>query len=91
MTATAPAAALVPIRWASPTPNGSRLEGFRAGYSGLAREAHALDLRQLTSWCRARSRPLSAASRGLAARGSGRRREELQGNSVRVAEGDPDP
>ena len=52
-----------------PRTNGSRLEGFRAGYSGLTREAHALDLRQLTSWCRARSRPLSAASRGLAAGG----------------------
>jgi hypothetical protein len=67
MTATAPA--LVPSSWPSPTPNGSRSEGFRAGYSGLIREAHALDLRQLTSWCRARSRPLSAASRGLAAGG----------------------
>jgi ferredoxin len=39
--------------WPSPTPKGSRLEGFRAGYSGLPREAFAPDLRQFTSWCRA--------------------------------------
>ena len=28
------------------------LAGFLAGYSGLTREAYALDLRQFTAWCR---------------------------------------
>jgi hypothetical protein len=27
------------------------LAGFLAGYSGLTRDAYALDLRQYTSWC----------------------------------------
>ena len=31
------------------------LAGFLAGYRGLTREAYALDLRQFTSWARARS------------------------------------
>ena len=31
------------------------LAGFLAGYRGLTREAYALDLRQFTTWCRARS------------------------------------
>jgi len=30
---------------------GLALAGFLAGYSGLTREAYALDLRQYTSWC----------------------------------------
>jgi hypothetical protein len=30
------------------------LAGFLAGYRGLTREAYALDLRQFTTWCRAR-------------------------------------
>ena len=39
------------------------LAGFLAGYRGLAREAYALDLRQFTSWCRARSLGLFAVRR----------------------------
>ena len=31
------------------------LAGFLTGYRGLTREAYALDLRQFTAWCRARS------------------------------------
>jgi integrase/recombinase XerD len=27
------------------------LAGFLAGYTGLTREAYALDLRQFTAWC----------------------------------------
>ena len=50
MTATAPAAALVPIELAVADPERVALGGFPAGYSGLTREAHGLDLRQLTSW-----------------------------------------
>jgi len=34
-----------------------------AGDGGLTREAYALDLRQFTSWCRARSLSLFAARR----------------------------
>jgi integrase len=37
--------------------------GFLAGYRGLTREAYALDLRQYTTWCRARSPALSAVRR----------------------------
>jgi hypothetical protein len=39
------------------------LAGFLAGYRGLTREAHALDLRQFTTWCRARSLNLFAVRR----------------------------
>ena len=39
------------------------LAGFLAGYRGLTREAYALDLRQFTGWCRARSLPLFAVRR----------------------------
>jgi hypothetical protein len=48
---------------ARPTPNGSPLAGFLAGYRGLTREAYALDLRRFTTWCRARSLPLFAVRR----------------------------
>src|SRR5689334_16795779 len=34
-----------------------------AGYRGLTREAYALDLRQFTTWCRARSLGLFAVRR----------------------------
>jgi hypothetical protein len=34
-----------------------------AGYRGLTRETYALDLRQFTSWCRARSLGLLAVRR----------------------------
>jgi site-specific recombinase XerD len=39
------------------------LAGFLAGYRGLTREAYALDLRQFTTWCRARSLALFAVRR----------------------------
>ena len=39
------------------------LAGFLAGYTGLTREAYALDLRQFTTWCRARSLNLFAVRR----------------------------
>ena len=39
------------------------LAGFLAGYRGLTREASALDLRQFTTWCRARSLGLFAVRR----------------------------
>jgi site-specific recombinase XerD len=39
------------------------LAGFLAGYRGLTRDAYTLDLRQFTSWCRARSLPLFSVRR----------------------------
>jgi integrase/recombinase XerD len=39
------------------------LAGFLAGYRGLTREAYTLDLRQFTTWCRARSLALFAVRR----------------------------
>jgi integrase/recombinase XerD len=39
------------------------LAGFLAGYSGMTREAYALDLRQFTAWCRQRELRLFAARR----------------------------
>jgi site-specific recombinase XerD len=39
------------------------LAGFLAGYSGLTREAYALDLRQFTSWCHRRQLRLFAVRR----------------------------
>jgi integrase/recombinase XerD len=39
------------------------LAGFLAGYSGLTREAYALDLRQFTAWCHRRHLALFAARR----------------------------
>ncbi len=40
-----------PLRRCSPSRNGSPWLGFLAGYTGLTREAYALDLRQYASWC----------------------------------------
>ncbi len=39
------------------------LAGFLAGYTGLTREAYALDLRQFTAWCQLRHLRLFAARR----------------------------
>ena len=39
------------------------LAGYLAGYRGLTREAYALDLRQFTIWCQARSLPLFSVRR----------------------------
>jgi hypothetical protein len=56
------------------------LAGFLAGYSGLTREAYALDLRQFASWCRqhhiglfqARRADIECFARDLEARGRAR-------------------
>jgi integrase/recombinase XerD len=39
------------------------LAGFLAGYTGLTREAYALDLRQVANWCRQNHLPLFQARR----------------------------
>ena len=63
MTTAAPSAALATIQPAFTDAERLALAGFLAGYRGLTREAYALDLRQFTSWCRARSLVLLAVRR----------------------------
>jgi hypothetical protein len=41
----------------------SALVGFLAGYRGLTREAHALDLRMFTAWCQQQQLHLFKARR----------------------------
>ena len=55
--------ALVPIQPAFSDAERLALAGFLAGYRGLTREAYPLNLRQLTTWCRARSLSLFAVRR----------------------------
>src|SRR6185437_14960834 len=59
MTTAVPSTALATIQPVFTDAERVALAGFLAGYRGLTREAYALDLRQFTSWCRARSRSLS--------------------------------
>ena len=54
MTTAAPSTALVTIQPAFADAERLALAGYLAGYRGLTREAYALDLRQFTTWCRAR-------------------------------------
>jgi hypothetical protein len=51
MTTTTPSAALIPVAPVFTSTERLALAGFLAGYSGLAREAGPLDLRQYASWC----------------------------------------
>jgi hypothetical protein len=51
MTTTIPSTAVVPSRPVLSGQERLALAGFRAGYTGLTREARALDLRQFTTWC----------------------------------------
>jgi len=64
MTITAPSTALVMIQPVFTDAERLALAGFLAGYRGLTREAYALDLRQFTTWRRARSLPLFTVRRG---------------------------
>ena len=63
MTTAAPSTALVTIQPVFTDSERLALAGFLAGYRSLTREAYALDLRQFTSWCRARSLHLFAVRR----------------------------
>ena len=63
MTTAAPSTALATIQPAFTDADRIALSGFLAGYRGLTRDAYALDLRQFTSWCRARSLALFAVRR----------------------------
>jgi len=58
MTTTTPSTVLVPVQPVFSDAERLALAGFLAGYRGQTREAYALDLRQFTTWCRARSLPL---------------------------------
>ena len=55
MTTAAPSTALARIQPAFTDSERLALAGYLAGYRGLTRDAYALDLRQFTTWCRARS------------------------------------
>ena len=63
MTTAAPSTVVATIQPAFTDAERLALAGFLAGYRGLTREAYALDLRQFTSWCRARSLNLFAVRR----------------------------
>ena len=63
MTTAAPSTALATIQPVFTDAERLALAGFLAGYRGLTREAYTLDLRQFTTWCRARSLPLFAVRR----------------------------
>ena len=63
MSTAAPSTALAMIQPAFTDAERLALAGFLAGYRGLTREAYALDLRQFTTWCRARSLNLFAVRR----------------------------
>ena len=58
-----PSTALATIQPAFTDPERLALAGYLAGYRGLTREAYALDLRQFTTWYRARFLNLFAARR----------------------------
>jgi integrase/recombinase XerD len=80
MTTTTPSAALVPAMPVFTNTERLALAGFLAGYSGLTREAYALDLRQFASWCHqhhlrlfgARRADIECFARDLEARGRAR-------------------
>src|SRR5262249_56054927 len=63
MTIAVPTTALATIQPAFTDAERLAVAGFLAGYRGLTREAYALDLRQFTAWCRARSLNLFAVRR----------------------------
>jgi integrase/recombinase XerD len=63
MTTAAPSTAIATIQPAFTDPERLALAGYLAGYRGLTRDAYTLDLRQFTTWCRARSLALFAVRR----------------------------
>ena len=80
MATTTSSAALVPIEPVFTRTERLALAGFLAGYTGLTREAYALDLRQYTAWCQqhhlrlfqARRADIEYFARDLEARGRAR-------------------
>jgi hypothetical protein len=72
--------AIAPVERAFTEPERLALAGFLAGYTGLTREACALDLRQYANWCQqnhlclfqARRADIESFARDLEARGRAR-------------------
>jgi len=62
-TSTSSSATVAVIEPAFSEPEKLALAGFLAGYSGMTRDAYALDLRQFTTWCRQRQLRLFAVRR----------------------------
>jgi site-specific recombinase XerD len=62
-TSISPSAGLAVIEPAFSEQETLALAGFLAGYSGMIREAYALDLRQFTAWCRQQQLRLFAVRR----------------------------
>ncbi len=63
MATTSTSTAIVPIQPAFTAAERLALAGFLAGYTGLTRDAYALDLRQYASWCQLRDLRLFQARR----------------------------
>jgi integrase/recombinase XerD len=80
MTATSTSTAVATVELVFTEPERLALAGFLAGYTGLTREAYALDLRQYASWCQqhhirlfqARRADIECFARDLEARGRAR-------------------
>ena len=80
MTTTTPSAALIPAEPMFTNVERLALAGFLAGYTGLTREAYALDLRLFASWCQqhhlrlfeVRRADIECFARDLEARGRAR-------------------
>ena len=80
MATTSTSTAVVAVESVFTGPERLALAGFLAGYTGLTREAYALDLRQYASWCRqnniglfqARRADIECFARDLEARGRAR-------------------
>jgi integrase/recombinase XerD len=63
MATTSTSTAIVPVQPVFTTAERLALAGFLAGYTGLTREAYALDLRQYANWCQLRDLRLFQARR----------------------------
>lgn len=80
MATTSPSTAVVTVEPVFTEPERLALAGFLAGYTGLTRQAYALDLRQYASWCqqrhlrlfRARRADIKCFARDMEARGRAR-------------------
>ena len=80
MTATSTSTAVATVEPVFTQPQRLTLGGFLAGYTGLTREAYALDLRQYASWCQqhhlrlfqARRADIECFARDLEGRGRAR-------------------
>jgi hypothetical protein len=63
MATTSTSTAVAAVELVLTEPERLALAGFLAGYTGLTREAYALDLRQYASWCQQNHLPLFQARR----------------------------